>query len=228
MKRYSAEKFLEILREIVFPNYLTYACVSDACSNFIYRFAEAISFIAPSKKIRVKANSKPWFDNQVVSAIQRRDKLYKKFKYSGLETDRDNFKVAKMHLRKMILKKKKSYLEEELGKNRNKPKELRKSLNSIGLSSDKARQSKISLNKDGAIKFEALENANTFKRIYSELAGGLREKLVKHPKTTTPRLRATYPMTLNFQTYLKKMFKRFYLASIPVKPLEWTKYQQNF
>ena len=35
-----------------------------------------------------------------------------------------NFKVAKMHLQKMILKKKKSYFEEELGKNRNKPKEL--------------------------------------------------------------------------------------------------------
>ena len=61
LKRYSAEKFLEILREIVFPNYLTYTCVNDAYSDFIYRFVEAINFIAPSKKIRVKANSKPWF-----------------------------------------------------------------------------------------------------------------------------------------------------------------------
>ena len=183
--------------------------------------------------IRVKANSKPWFDNQIVSAIQRRDKLYKKFKHSGLETDKDNFKVTKMHLEKMILKKKKSYFE-ELGKNRNKPKELWKTLKSLGLSSDKTRQSKISLKKDGAIQYEALENPNTFKRFYSELAGGLQEKLPRAPnrftiqtKTTTPRLYATYPMTLNFQTYLK-MFKRFYLASIPVKPLEWTKYQQNF
>ena len=72
----------------------------------------------------MKANSKPWFDNQIVSAIQRLDKLYKKFKHSGLETDKDNFKVAKMHLQKMILKKKKSYFEEELGENSIKPKEL--------------------------------------------------------------------------------------------------------
>ena len=50
LKRYSAEKFLEILREIVFPNYLTYTCVNDAYSDFIYRFLEAINFIAPSKK----------------------------------------------------------------------------------------------------------------------------------------------------------------------------------
>ena len=156
LKRYTAEKFLEVLREIVFPNYLTYTCVHDAYPDFIYRFVEAINFMAPSKKIRVKANSKPWFDNQIVSAIQRRDKLYTKFKHSGLETDKDNFKIAKMHLQKMILKEKKSYFEEELGKNRNKPKELWKTLKS--LSSGKSRQSKIFLNKDGSIQFEALEN----------------------------------------------------------------------
>ena len=72
----------------------------------------------------MKANSKSWFDNQIVSAIQGRDKFYKKFKHSGLETDKDNFKVAKMHFQKIILKKKESYFEEELGKNRNKPRTL--------------------------------------------------------------------------------------------------------
>ena len=71
--------------------------------------------------------------------------------------------------------KKKSYFEEELGKNRNKPKELWKTLKSLGLSSDKARQSKISLKKDCAIQFEALENADTFRRFYPELAGGLQK-----------------------------------------------------
>ena len=93
-------------------------------SDFIYRSVGGINFIVPSKKIREKTNSKPWFDDQILSAIQRRDKLYKKFKHSGLETDTDNFKVAKMHLQKMILKKNKSYFEEDLGKNRNKPKEF--------------------------------------------------------------------------------------------------------
>ena len=78
MKRYSAEKFLEIVKEIVFPNYLTYTCANDVYSGFIYRFVGAINFIAPSKKIRVKANPKPWFDNQIVSAIQRRDKILNK------------------------------------------------------------------------------------------------------------------------------------------------------
>ena len=77
----------------------------------------------------------------------------------------------------MILKKNKSYFEEELGKGNNKPKELWKTLNSLELSSDQARQSKMFLKKDGAIQFEVMENANTFKRFYSELADGLQEKL---------------------------------------------------
>ena len=125
---------MKILREIVFPKYLTYTCVNDAYSDFIYRFVDAINFIAPLKKIRVKANSKPSFDNQIVSAIHRRDKLCKKFEHSGLETDKDDFKVAKMHLQKLIPKKKKYYFEEELGKNRNKQKEIWKNLKSFGLS----------------------------------------------------------------------------------------------
>ena len=123
MKRYSAAKFLEIVREIVFTNYLTYTCINDGYSDFICRFVAAINFIAPGKKIKAKDNSKPWFDNQTLSAIQRRHKLYKKFKYSGLETDKDNFNVAKMHLQKMIVKKNKIHFEEELDKNRNKQKE---------------------------------------------------------------------------------------------------------
>ena len=80
MKKYSAEKFLESLREIVCPNY-------DGSSDFTFRFVWAINFIVPAKEIRMTANPEPWFDKQIVPAIQRRDKAYKKFKHSGLETD---------------------------------------------------------------------------------------------------------------------------------------------
>ena len=78
----------------------------------------------------------------------------KNFKHSGLETDKDNFKVAKVYWQKMVLKKKKSYSEEELDKNRNKPKELWKTLKSVGISLDKVRKSKFSLKKDSTVQFE--------------------------------------------------------------------------
>ena len=56
-------------------------------------------------------------------------------------------RVAKMHFQKMILKKKKSYFQEELGKNRNKPKELWNTLKSLGLSSEKQNNQKFLLRK---------------------------------------------------------------------------------
>ena len=75
-----------------------------------------------------------------MSTIQRPDKLYKKFKHSRLETDKDNFKAAKMHLQKMTLKKKKSY-SKELAKNRNKLKELWKTF--IVICDENDRKSKL-------------------------------------------------------------------------------------
>ena len=70
-----------------------------------------------------------------------------------------------------------TYIQEKLCKNRNKLKELWRTLKSLGLSSDKAKESKIYFKKDGAIQLEALEKENTFQRFYSELAGHLQEKL---------------------------------------------------
>ena len=107
----------------------------------------------------MKTNSKPWFDNEILSAVQR---WYKKFKHSDLKTDKYSFKIPEMLLQKIIPKKKKSYFEEILAKNRSRPKELWRTLKSLGLSSDKARKSKIYLKKDVAIQFEALENAKIF------------------------------------------------------------------
>ena len=120
MEKYSVEKILENLREIVFRNCLVYIYLNDAYSDFLYRFVEAISFIAPAKRIRVKANSEPLFNNQIISAILRQDKL----NHSGLKIDQNTFKAVKIHLQSIMLKKKKCYFEEEIARNRNKLKEL--------------------------------------------------------------------------------------------------------
>ena len=104
----------------------------------------------------MKTNSKPWVENQVMPVIQRRNKLCKKFKHFGVETNKDNFKDIKMHLQKIILKKKKSYLEENLATNRKKPKKLWKPSKSLVLSLDKGRKLKTNLKKGGATQFEAV------------------------------------------------------------------------
>ena len=108
--------------------------------RFYIQICRSNKFHSPIKKDQSEGQLKTLvFDNQIVSAMQRRDKLYKKFKHSGLQTDKDNFKATKKQFQKMILKKKKSYFEEELDKNRNKPKELWKALKSLDLSLEKVR-----------------------------------------------------------------------------------------
>ena len=133
--------------------------------------------LCPSKKLRLKANSKPWIDSETISAIRRRDKLFKKYKKSGLETDKDHFRSAKMALQKAISKKKKSFFQEKIEKNANNSKELWKAFKSLGIKSGKVNQSKIALKNDGAIQFEPMKNANIFKDFYSDLAGTLVRKL---------------------------------------------------
>ena len=46
----------------------------------------------------------------------------KKFKQPGMETDKDNFKYARLSLTKIINKKKKLYFEEKIAKNKKIPK----------------------------------------------------------------------------------------------------------
>lgn len=78
----------------------------------------AIDSVAPIKKVKVKANSKPWFDTQIISATQKRGKLHASCKKSGLVTDKDNLKTSQIFLQTMLLWKKKSfYIEEKLVQN---------------------------------------------------------------------------------------------------------------
>ena len=83
-----------------------------------------------------------------------RDKMFKKYKKFGLETDKDHFRSAKMALQKTISKRKKSFFQEKIEKNANNSKELWKALKSFGMKSDKVKKSKIALKNDGAILFE--------------------------------------------------------------------------
>ena len=67
-----------------------------------------------------------------------------------------------MALQKAISKKKKSYFQEKIEKNANNSKELCKAFKSLGMKSDKIKQSKIALKNDGAIQFQPAKNANIF------------------------------------------------------------------
>ena len=90
MKNYTAENFIELLNKIDFSNYQTFSCVNKAYLDFITKLITAIDTLCPSKKIRIKGNTKAWFDSEVISIINKHDDYYKKFNSLGLETDKDS------------------------------------------------------------------------------------------------------------------------------------------
>ena len=49
----------------IFSNkrYMTFTCLNKAYQDIIFELSEVIDLLSPSKKLRQKANSKPWIDN---------------------------------------------------------------------------------------------------------------------------------------------------------------------
>lgn len=56
----------------------------------------------------MKANSKPWSDTKIISAMQKRDKLFARYQKSGLGTDKDQFKTSKLLFQKILNREKNS------------------------------------------------------------------------------------------------------------------------
>ena len=83
------------LRSIKFIDYSNHNCVNEAYHELVQRFLSVINFLTPIRAIRAKSNSKNLFSIHVLDAIQNCDKYYKKFKQSGKEIGKGNFKSAK-------------------------------------------------------------------------------------------------------------------------------------
>ena len=93
-------------KTLFFTEHLWWLLLNVAYSDFINKFKKAIDSVTPIKKVRKKANSKSWFHIEIISVIQKRDKLYARYKKPGLEMEKNNFKTAKTFLQKMMYRKK--------------------------------------------------------------------------------------------------------------------------
>ena len=177
LKNYMIDAFHLLLSNATFPNYKLFPDVNAAYSNFINKLMSIINQIASFKEVRLKNRTEEWFDGEVAESIRVRDKLFKKFKKSKLQIDKELFNAARNTTQSLIYKKKKSFFKEKLNENIGKPKELWKSLSSLGLSSKNKSGSKICLNENGKLNFEPKDNANIFKKLFSNLADDLLKKL---------------------------------------------------
>ena len=163
MKKYSKDKFLEELDKTDFPDYSQFEDVHKAYSDFSDKLLSAIEKISPSKEVRIKNNNQEWFDGEVLEKIKERDKLFRKYKKSKLQVDREIYQKARNAAHSIILKKKKQHVQEALQENIGKPKELWKTLQGLGLKSNSKRPQNICLKTEDGVSFDTETNANIFK-----------------------------------------------------------------
>ena len=176
MKKYSKELLLDKFMALDFDLTTFKDDVNMAYANFVSKLNSVIDEIAPIKEMCVRNNTEEWVNEEVFEAIRVRDKKYKTFKRTKLHKDHVNFRNARTHVKKLIRKKKRTYIKATLADSIGNPKELWKNLKKLGLSS-KDGKAKICLGKKDDVCFDAKENAETFKNFYANLANDLLEKL---------------------------------------------------
>ena len=94
----------------------------------------AIDKIAPYRNKRTKGNTQKWIDSEVLEKLNARDKLFKKFKKSKLNIDKEFYKKAKYDASKLITTIKQEFFKKKLSQTIGKPRELWNFLKSLGLS----------------------------------------------------------------------------------------------
>ena len=138
--------------------------------------------MAPIKRIRVKGNTQEWFDDEIHCAINIRDKHFSAFKRSKSNEDKLSYKRAQNRVQNLIKKRKRQFVKGKLENNVGKPKELWKTLKSLGFSKTEVSASKTCLEREGRLSFDPKENSEIFKDFFSNLATNLVSKLPPAPK----------------------------------------------
>ena len=133
---------MDRLRKNGFPDYSTFNCNVETYTYLTAALQNIVNEIAPMKDIRVKENSKPWFDSNIMDVIRLRDKLNERFLRTKLHINHERFKeqlnLAQQKIKKIIVRNQRQ-------KNTKKPMELWKVFKNIGLASKIAQISKICL-----------------------------------------------------------------------------------
>ena len=111
---YSKESLLEKLRKKDLPDYSPFNCTDAVCTDLTTAVQDAVYEIAPMKDIRVKRNSKPWFDSDIMEAIRIREKLKERFLRTYLHVDYERFKGQRSSVQQKIKNKKTKFIRNQL------------------------------------------------------------------------------------------------------------------
>ena len=97
--------FTNALKTAQFPNYNIFSNVDIAYSDLLNKISVTIDRDASIKEIRMKNNTQEWFHNEISEAIKIKQKYFKKFKKSSLQTDYNFYIEAKYNTHKLVKQK---------------------------------------------------------------------------------------------------------------------------
>ena len=106
LKNYSVDVYKEALEKVSIPNSDNFGNPDLAYSDFISRLESVINVVTPIKTVRIKNNTREWFDGEIGEEVYKQDKLHKKCKLTKLYVDEDLYKEARNAVQNSIRKKK--------------------------------------------------------------------------------------------------------------------------
>ena len=163
-ENYNAESFIRELSSLDFPNYENFDDVNVAYSDFSKKLMQAIDKLAPLREIRVKNRSQEWFDKKIHDAILLRDKLLTTFKKSRNNFDEKQYRDSRTFVQNLVNDKKRLFFENKLKQNIGNPKDLWKTLKSLGLPKKTTPSNSICLKVDDKYSFEPKKTLSISKR----------------------------------------------------------------
>ena len=125
----------------------------------------------------VKASNSEWVDDAVLEGINGRNKLFQKFKRSGVYADNVNYMKARNDVQNLIKNKKRNFFSNKLTGNASTPKELRKTLRKLGVPSKEQSMSTLSVKKDGKMLFDSKSICERYKDLFANLSTNLLKEL---------------------------------------------------
>ena len=205
-KNYSKDSYLQELENAKFYEYSKFTDINCAYSDFIGKLTTIIDKVAPVREMCIKTNSQEWFDEGIHEHVALRDKMLAKLKKSRKECADQNYKKARNRFQTMIKRKKENFVADKLNQNIGKPKELWKSLKSLGLPSKQMSSSSLCLEKDGNLSFDPETNTEIFKDFYLNLADNLVKKLRSPPNKFGKDTVKTYYQRLSVLSEMVPLF----------------------
>ena len=147
-------------------NYECFSSTDAECTDFLNKSVKVVNETAPSKEVRIKNNTREWFDREIAEFIHAREKLFLMFKKSKLHTDEEIYIKVKYEVQNLIRKNKREFYDTNLRQKINKPNDLWKILKSIDLPSKAVTASSICLKDKNEIVLNAAKYCSVF-RIFS-------------------------------------------------------------